>query len=263
MRYRGSGSATFAGRLQLAAVVGISFVLRSLAAFGHLSPRYFPDEYIYSSLARSLAEGNGLQIRGGAAHFPALLEPTLSAAFWLSGDAATAYRLTLVWHSLAMSLAAVPVFLLCRRLQLSQGLALGAAVFTVALPSLTWASFLTADAIAYPFAIGAVCAIVALLDSPTRRLQVLVPVLCGAATLARVQYVVLPVVFVLAALVLERGRVGAAIRKYRLSFAILAAPIVLVVAAGPGKILGYYSAVGNLKVDCGAMAHWAALEWCC
>src|SRR4051794_2602687 len=153
----------YTGRLQLVAVVGISFVLRTLAAFGHVSPRYFPDEYIYSSLARSLAEGKGLQIRGGSAHFPALLEPILSAAFWLSGDAATAYRLTLVWHALAMSLAAVPVFLLCRRLQLSERVAVAGAAFTVALPSLTWASFLTADAIAYPLALSAVCVIVAAL----------------------------------------------------------------------------------------------------
>ena len=61
-----SGSLAYSGRLQLTGVVGISFVLRSLATFGHTTPRYFPDEYIYASLARSLAEGKGLQIRGGA-----------------------------------------------------------------------------------------------------------------------------------------------------------------------------------------------------
>src|SRR6478609_1398845 len=112
------GISAYTARLQLTAVVALSFVLRSIAALGHPSPRYFPDEYIYASLARSIADGNGLQIRGGAAHFPALLEPLLSSPFWLSGDAATAYRVTLLWHALAMSLAAVPVFMLCRRLGL-------------------------------------------------------------------------------------------------------------------------------------------------
>ena len=137
----------------------------------HLRRRYFPDEYIYASLARSIADGNGLQIRGGAAHFPALLEPLLSSPFWLSGDAATAYRLTLLWHALAMSLAAVPVFLLCRRLGLGERTAVAAGAFTVALPSLTWASYVTADAIAYPLALAAFCALIALLDRPSRWLQ--------------------------------------------------------------------------------------------
>src|SRR5436190_1251292 len=79
------GISAYTARLQLTAVVALSFVLRSIAALGHASPRFFPDEYIYASLARSIAGGNGLEIRGGAAHFPALLEPLLSSPFWLSG----------------------------------------------------------------------------------------------------------------------------------------------------------------------------------
>ena len=254
------GISAYTARLQLTAVVALSFVLRSIAALGHPSPRYFPDEYIYASLARSIADGNGLQIRGGAAHFPALLEPLLSSPFWLSGDAATAYRLTLLWHALAMSLAAVPVFMLCRRLGLGERTAVAAGAFAVALPSLTWASYLTADAIAYPLALAAFCALIALLDRPSRWLQVLMPILCAGATLARVQYVVLPAVFVVAALVLERGRIVAVARRYPLTLAILFAPVVLIGAAGPAKILGYYSAVTGLGLDAGALARWGAVD---
>jgi hypothetical protein len=253
-------STAYAARLQLTGVVLVSFVLRSIAALGHQSPRYFPDEYIYSQLARSIAEGRGLEIRGAPAHFPALLEPLLSAPFWLSGDAQTAFRLTLVWHALAMSLAAIPVFLLCRRLHLSDRVSLAAGALAVTLPSLTWASYLTADAIAYPLALGALCAIVALLDQPSRRLQVFVPVLCGAATLARVQYVVLPVVFLVAAAVLERGRVPSIARRYRLTLILFASPAILVFAAGPAKILGYYSAVTDLSLGAGALLHWFTLD---
>ncbi len=254
------GISAYTARLQLTAVVALSFVLRSIAALGHTSPRYFPDEYIYASLARSIAEGKGLQIRGGAANFPALLEPLLSSPFWLSGDAATAYRLTLLWHALAMSLAAVPVFMLCRRLGLGERTAVAAGAFAVALPSLTWASYLTADAIAYPLALAAFCALIALLDRPSRWLQVLMPILCAGATLARVQYVVLPAVFVVAALVLERGRIVAAARRYPLTLAIFFAPVVLIGAAGPAKILGYYSAVTGLGLDAGALARWGAVD---
>ena len=150
-----------------------------------------------------------------------------------------------------MSLAAVPVFMLCRRLGLGERTAVAAGAFAVALPSLTWASYLTADAIAYPLALAAFCALIALLDRPSRWLQVLMPILCAGATLARVQYVVLPAVFVVAALVLERGRIVAVARRYPLTLAILFAPVVLIGAAGPAKILGYYSAVTGLGLDAG------------
>ena len=96
-------------------------------------------------------------------------------------------------------------------------------------------SYLTADAIAYPLALAAFCALIALLDRPSRWLQMLMPILCAGATLARVQYVVLPVVFVVAALVLERGRIVAAARRYPLTLVIFVAPVVLIGAAGPGE----------------------------
>jgi hypothetical protein len=252
--------ASYRMRFELAAVVGISFVLRCLAALGHTTPRYFPDEYIYASLAKSLAHGQGLQIRGGAAHFPALLEPILSAPFWLVGGTETSFRLTLFWHSLAMSLAAIPVYLLCRRLQASHRIGLAAAVVSVTLPSLIWASYLTADAIAYPLALGAVCAMVAALDRPSVRLQALVLGLSGAATFARVQYVVLPVVFVIAAIVLERGKVRTIVSRYRFSLVLLALPFAAAAATGPSKVLGYYSAVTGLSLDPGALARWGSVD---
>jgi hypothetical protein len=246
--------------LPLAGIVGVSFVWRSIAALGHVSPRYFPDEYIYASLARSIAQGRGLSIRGEAAHFPALLEPLLSAPFWLSNDAAVAYRLTLIWHALAMSLAAVPVALLCRRLQLPNRVALAAGAFSVALPALTWGSYLTADAIAYPLALGAICAIVETLRAPTWRKQLLALTLCGAATSARVQYVVLFAVFAVASTVIAQGRLRELVKSYRFSLVVLAIPAALVVARGPGKILGYYSAVTSLGVHPVAIAHWIGVD---
>ena len=67
-----------------AAIVAASFALRVVASLGHLIPLYFPDEYLYSrSRARSPQSGRPL-VRGGAAHFPALLEPLLAAPFWLA-----------------------------------------------------------------------------------------------------------------------------------------------------------------------------------
>src|SRR5207302_1127315 len=109
-------AATIPARLLLFGIVAASFLVRYVAALGHSTPLYFPDEYIYSGIARSLARSGRPLIRGNSAHFPAMLEPLLAAPFWLSHDPAVAYRLTQAENALFMSLAAVPVYLLIRRL---------------------------------------------------------------------------------------------------------------------------------------------------
>src|SRR5207248_1726933 len=79
--------------------------------------------------------------RGGPAHFPALLEPLLAAPFQALFSPETAYRLTQAENALLMSLAAVPVYLLARRLQLSAGYGLACAAFAVLIPDLVYASY--------------------------------------------------------------------------------------------------------------------------
>ena len=56
-----------------------------------------------------------------------MLEPLLAAPFWLSHDPGVAYRLTQAENALSMSLAAVPVYLLVRRLGGGSWLGLAAA----------------------------------------------------------------------------------------------------------------------------------------
>ncbi|HEY3070915.1 MAG TPA: hypothetical protein VGJ34_11435, partial [Gaiellaceae bacterium] len=63
----------------LGAIVAASFVLRTLTGWLRASPVYFPDEYIYSELGRSIAEHGRFLVRGTAAHFPAVLQPLLTA----------------------------------------------------------------------------------------------------------------------------------------------------------------------------------------
>jgi hypothetical protein len=241
----------------LPGIVLASFLLRLAAAFAHSTPLYFPDEYIYGGLARSLATSGRLAIRGTSAHFPALLEPLLAAPFWLFGDPVLAYRLTQGLNALAMSVAAIPVYLLARRLGLGSGLALGAAALAVACPDLLYASFVMADPIAYPLVLGGIYVGVCALERPTRRAQLAFVALGAAATFARLQYVVLPAAFVVAAVVLERRRV---LRVHRLPLALLAAPVVAALAVGPSRVLGYYSGIAHLHVGVGSILHWAAAD---
>ena len=164
-------AATIPARLLLFGIVAASFLVRYVAAVGHTTPLYFPDEYIYSGIARSLAQSGKPLIRGSSAHFPAMLEPLLAAPFWLTNNSDLAYRLTQAENALAMSLAAVPVFLLVRRLGGGAWAALAAAALTVASPDLFFSSFLLADPIAYPLVLGAVYVGVCALAEPSRRLQ--------------------------------------------------------------------------------------------
>ena len=77
----------------LAGIMVASLGGRVLAAAGRLAPYYLPDEYIYPSLARSLAEHGRLLIRGAGVHFPALLDPIVTAPVWLvTDDPVTAFR---------------------------------------------------------------------------------------------------------------------------------------------------------------------------
>ena len=162
-----SRAAAVPARLLLSGIVAASFLLRFVAALWHTTPLYFPDEYIYSGISRSLAESGKPLIRGSSAHFPAMLEPLLAAPFWLTHDPDLAYRLTQAENALAMSLAAVPVYLLVRRLGGGAWVALAGAALTVASPDLFFSSFLLADAIAYPLVLGAVYLGVCALAEPS------------------------------------------------------------------------------------------------
>src|SRR4051794_12140098 len=86
----------------LARLIACSFVLRALLAQLHVTPYYLPDEYLYPALARSIATTGRPLVRGGDAHFPALLQPILTAPFQLF-DPGTAFTLTQTFGSLVMS----------------------------------------------------------------------------------------------------------------------------------------------------------------
>jgi len=236
-------------RLVLGALVGVGFAARWLLGALHV-PHLFPDEYIYSSLAQGFAETGLPQIRGEVASFPALLEPLLAAPFWLAGDPELALRLTQGLHSLAVSLAAVPAYALARQVGVECRTSYVLAALAIAWPAASWSAYVLADPVAYPLALAAVWAIVRTLERPTVGGQALVLALSGLAAFARVQYLVLPLVFVGSALVLERGR----IRRYWPTLAVLGGAGLVVSAVG----LGYYDAVFEIGLDPAGLGRWGA-----
>ena len=250
-------SVAVSARVVLGGIVVLSAVVRGFAALTHTTPYYFPDEYLYPALARGIASGHGPAVRGTLVHFPALLEPLLTAPFWLSHDPVVALRLTQALHGIAMSLAAVPVYLLARKLGLREWFALGSALVAVALPDLVYSSFTLSDPIAYPLVLAAVYAGVVALERPTGRAQLAFFAFAALATFARVQYAALPVVFAFAAILLEGRHVFS---RYRLSVALWGVPALAVLAVGPGRLLGAYSGVTSVGIHPFSILRWSASD---
>ena len=184
----------------LAAFVGVSAVVRFLLALAHPTPIFFADEYIYSTLAHELATTGHPTIRGEAANFPALLEPLLTAPFWLFGDAGVALRLTQALNAIVMSLGAIPVYLLAQKLGLTRAFALMAAAVALLVPDFFYVAYILGEPIAYPLVLAAVYAGVCALAKPTAGMQAAFLALAGLAAFARIQFVVLPLVYLVAAI---------------------------------------------------------------
>jgi hypothetical protein len=234
---------------------------RLIAAVARPAPYYLPDEYIYPSLARSFAEHGRPLIRGVGAHFPALLEPIVTAPVWLlTNDPVTAFRLTQGLHSAFISLAAIPAFLLCRKLALPQWLGIVVAALAVAVPDGVYASSMLADPLAYPLVLAAVYTGVCVVAESTRRLQLAFAVFAGLAVSARIQFVVVPFAVIGAELLADRGRVVQSLRRLWLSIVVLGVPpLVLFAVLGSHRILGGYTS-GNHGLHPVSLLQWIGRE---
>src|SRR5205814_1227882 len=147
-----------------------------------------------------------------------------------------------------------------RCLGVGSGSALAAAALAVVSPDLFFASFVLADPLAYPLVLTPLYAAVCALSRPSRRAQVAFIVLAGLTAMTRVQYALLPIVFVVGALAVERGSIRSALRSFRLTWGVFAAPVAALVMLGPSRVLGYYNSVIDLHVQPGAIAHWIATD---
>jgi hypothetical protein len=209
------------------------------------TPVYFQDEYLYAELSRTFAGTGQPLVRGSEAHFPALLQPILTAPAWFLDDVGDSYALVKWIGALAMSLAAVPVFLLARRLGLGRSLALGVAVLTVATPSLLYASWVVSEPFAYPLALGAVAAGTVALADGRRGPQLAFLVLAALAAFSRAQFLVLPFCYLagIALFGLRQRALRRTLREQALVLSLVVAPLTLVLLLAPSKLLGPYESI--------------------
>ncbi|MFN0155879.1 MAG: hypothetical protein ACKVUT_16025 [Gaiella sp.] len=240
----GTRPVVFSARLVLAPLVVATAALQAGLGFTRATPSYLPDEFLYASLARSLAGGEGIAVLGTPSPFPALLEPLLASAFWHSGSAELAIRLVQVSHAVWVALAVLPAYAIARRVGVPTSAALVCAAAAAIGPASFFAGYLTAEAVGYLACLLAVDAALRALSRPAAASQLVFLGAASVATFARIQYAALFAAFLVAALVVERGRFGVVLRRYAITCAAFSAAALAGGLFGAGALGRYRTVTG-------------------
>jgi hypothetical protein len=246
-------------RTVLAAIFGSAVVYHWLNSRGHVTPIVFPDELLYSKLAQSLAAGNGLTVRGEEVFFPSPLPVLAEVPAWLLGSGATAFAVLKALNAALMASAVFPAYALARRF-VRTWFAIVVATATVAAPAMLYHAYLMSEALAFPVFLLACATIVRAIESPSTRMELAVAGVSLVACLTRLQFVVIPLAYLLTATVapsLAGEGVRVALRRHRLSLALVTGLLALPLLTG-GYVLGTYKGVAILDYPALAVAGWGA-----
>jgi hypothetical protein len=238
------------GIVVLSAVVRYGFGRRVVA------PWIMIDELVYSELAKSVADSGSFLIRGepaGGAYgvvYPILIAP----AYALFDAVPDAYAAAKAINGVVISLAAIPAYLLARRV-VRPGLALLAAGLSVALPSMLYAGTLMTENAFYPLFLCAALALVLALERPTPGRVLVLLAVSALAFATRAQAIVLAPAMLTAPLFLGP-------RRYRWLYGLAGAAGVLVLltqlarSRSPLDLLGAYRVTGEERYDLSEVARW-------
>lgn len=248
----------------LGGIVLVSAAFRIWLVRGMVGPFVFVDEAIYSELARSLADSGSFAVRelpvsGYSKLYPALVAPSYA----LFDNLVDAYAAAKVTNAVVMSLAAVPAYLLARRVA-SERLALLGAVIAVAVPSMAYAGTITTESLFYPVSLAFALTLVRYLERPAVARLAWLVVAFGIAFATRSQSLAFVPAIATAplALALLRRRIAELrpfLPLYALGALVAVAAIVLQTARGQSlaDLLGAYSIVGEGSYDVGqVLRYW-------
>lgn len=236
--------------LALVGVFGVAALYHWLQSLGHATPAIFTDELLFSELARSFASGDGFTVRGQPLFFPALVPSLLQAPVWLAGSVPAAYGLAKALHAVLMCSAALPAYWLARQL-VPPAHALVVAVATVTGGAMLYHGYLTSEAAAYPVFLLAVAVCVRALAVPSPSRDLVAVAALGLATATRAQFVVLPLAFAVAILL-----VGRPLRRHAVALALLATGAVAALVVGFSG-LGFYAGAGEIEYPLGETLRWS------
>jgi hypothetical protein len=251
----------------VAAIVVVAFALYATLAASVGSPRVFTDELLYLEAAASFAGGDGLGVRGEAYEYAPLYPLLLSGVLRLAPDRETAYEVAKILNALLFALAAVPIYLLARRL-LGPWPSVAAGAISLAIPSATYVSFVMTESLAFLACSWALLAIVLALERPTAGRQCAALGAIAVCTGVRMQLALLVGVYVVAlalvaALVPERRPSARSLaRLWPTGAALAAGTAALAVRWAQGSaesVLGAYSVLWR-DYDPVDVAGWLVLQ---
>lgn len=247
----------------LAAMLLVAVIAYTWLGSRNEIPQVFPDEFLYGGMARSLANGDGLAYRDASQGLFSALYVIAIAPAWVLGSDVGAYNIAKFLNAVYISLTAVPVWFLARRLA-DERAALVAAALTLLGSWMLYAGQLVTENVALPLAVGALCATVLALREPSSRWWMAAAGLTAGAALARVHMASLVAVLVVAPLMDALRQPGGA-RRERLaqhrawllaSVAIAFAGGLVVIGTGGGA-LGRYESLENVDTGMGDLLGWA------
>jgi hypothetical protein len=243
----------------LAGIVLLSAGIRVLLAGRMPAPWIMVDELIYSELAKSFAAHGRFLISGVpvGTSFGPVYPVLISPAYRLFSAVPDAYDAVKAINSLLMSSAAVPAYFLARRV-LTESFALLAAVMAVAIPSMLYTGTVMTENAFYPVFICVALALVAMLERPTHRRQLLVLALCLVAYKTRQQALALFPAVLTAPLLLGRRGLGRFRMLYGTAAGVLCSAVFVEAARGrtPLALLGAYEVAGRHAYSAGEVAKW-------
>jgi hypothetical protein len=253
-----------AAGVAVSGIVVASSLLQYFFARQARGPWIMVDELIYSELAKSIASTGHLLIRGHAEAGYGFVYPALISPAWLFAHSnPSAYAAAKAINAVAISLTAVPAYLLARRVART-GLALTAAALTVAVPSTLYAGTLMTENAFYPLFVCFALALVRCLEQPTTRRQLVLLVLFVLAFSTRVQAVALLPAAALAPVALAgfQRRPWRWLLEFRLLLSSLGAAVGGAMFVGllrdgsPLAVLGAYRVAGEHHYAPGTAARW-------
>ena len=237
----------------LAGLVVLSSLFRYGLSRRVVAPWIMVDELIYSELAKSFAQTGHFLIRDVHHGAYGAVYPLLIAPAWRAfGSVPDAYAAAKAIGSVLMSLTAIPVYFLARRV-LKPIPSLLAALLAVAVPSLMYTGTLMTETVFYPLFACVALALVLTLERPTIQRQLVLLGLCLLAFLTRSQAIVLIPAVATAPLLLawlDRRRLRM-LADFRVLYGVLVAGIIAVFAVqlarghSPYDVLGSYSVTGH------------------
>jgi hypothetical protein len=174
----------------------LAFVVRMWLNARVEAPWIMADELAHADMAKSFADGEGLEVRG-LPSYARTLYPVLISPAWLADSVETAFAAAKTINTVLMTLACVPLYLWARRF-LSEGWALASAALLLLLPAFAYTGTLMTESAFLPLFLLALWAFARALETPSLVWQLSAVAAALLAIAVRLQGLVLIAVLVTA-----------------------------------------------------------------